>query len=202
LTLIRERALRYRVPFMLIVLAMPHGPYRETSEAELAWQVFHALAFGARGISYFAYWTPVNVAQAEKMQFRYGLIEAGRATASYFSAQRLNLEVRAIADALARYHSVAVADALGEVAAPLPIGPLAHIEGGAVTAGFFADGEDSVAVLLVNRDYRYATDVTLGLRAPRTRPELFDAHGGRWGPLPSTTLRLPPGRGRLLRWRQ
>ena len=52
--------MRHDVPFLLIVQAMPHGPYRDPTEAELAWQVHHALAFGARGISYFTYWTPVR----------------------------------------------------------------------------------------------------------------------------------------------
>src|SRR5262245_53522773 len=58
LAVIRAAALRHGLPFMLIVLAMPHGPYRDPTEGELAWQVHHALAYGARGISYFTYWTP------------------------------------------------------------------------------------------------------------------------------------------------
>lgn len=200
LGLIRERALRHRIPFLLIILAMPHGPYREPSEAELAWQAFHAVAYGARGLSYFAYWTPVHVEHAEKTQFRYGLIEKGRPTAMYFRAQRLNRDIRAIAAQLTGYRSVAVADALGAVAAPLPIGPLAGIDGGPVTAGFFADGGERLAALLVNRDYRYGLEITLRLRAGAALPESFDPASGRWQALAGPTLVLPPGQGRLLRW--
>jgi hypothetical protein len=185
---------------MLIVLAMPHGPYREPSEAELAWQAFHALAFGARGISYFAYWTPVDVEHAEEMQFRYGLIEMGQPTEMYFRAQRINREVRAIGEELQGYRSVTVADALGVVAAPFPIGPLEGIDGGAITAGFFADRNDHLAVLVVNRDYRDASNVTLRLRGEAASPEVFDPQSHRWRRLTAESLVLPPGYGRLLRW--
>jgi hypothetical protein len=200
LTLMRDRALRHRLPWLLIVLAMPHGPYREPSEAELAWQIFHALAFGARGISYFAYWTPVDVEHAEQVQFRYGLIEGGRPTALYFRAQRINREVRAIAHQLQGARSVAVADALGEIAAPFPLGPLAGIDGGPITAGFFAQADGHLAALLVNRDYRYGITATLRLRGDAPPPEFFDAATGEWRPLSGLSFVLSPGHARLLRW--
>jgi hypothetical protein len=94
-----------------------------------------------------------------------------------------------------------VADALGEVAAPLPVGPLDGIDGGPITAGFFAHSDGHLAVVLVNRDYRYASSVTLRLRTEAARPELFDAQSGRWQSLSDPHLVLPPGYGRLLRWR-
>ena len=53
-------------------------------------QVFHALAFGARGISYFACWTPVNVELADVQRFSHGLIERGQPTRHYDEAKRLN----------------------------------------------------------------------------------------------------------------
>jgi hypothetical protein len=200
LSAMRAEAARHHLPFMLIVQAMPHGSYRDPTEAELSWQVFHALAFGAQGISYFAYWTPVQVPCAEQMDFRHGLIEHGTPTRHYFEAMRLNRKVAALASALAAFDSVAVADSAGEMAAPFPIGPIAAIEGGQVTAGMFDDTTGDIAALLVNRDYRRGSTVRLVLRAAAAVPERFDVATGRWTPLATLTLTFAPGDAQLLRW--
>lgn len=200
LATVRAVALRYDVPFMLIVLAMPHGNYRDPTEAELAWQVFHALAFGARGISYFAYWTPTKGAHAEKMKFRFGLIEGGKPTLHYFQAARLNRELRALAEQLTEHRSIGVADSIGEIGGAFPIGPIEAVDGGAFTAGLFADVRGDLAVLLVNRDYRYGATARLRLRDDAQSPEAFDAAAGRWRAHSNVAFPLPPGGTQLLRW--
>jgi hypothetical protein len=199
LRIIREAALRHQRPFILIVLAMPHGPYRDPTEAELAWQAFHALAFGARGISYFAYWTPSD---DDKMNFRYGLVEAGRPTLHYFQVARLNQAVRAIGQQLAPLQSFAVADSAGEVGQPFPIGPIEAVDGGAITVGLFVGESNELAALLVNRDYRYGATATLRLRSGQHPPEAFDVATGRWQKADaSPAFRLAPGGAQLVRWR-
>ncbi|MGD9762752.1 MAG: hypothetical protein AB7V27_03445 [Candidatus Binatia bacterium] len=194
---LRSTALRHDLPFMWIALAMPHGPYRDPTEAELAWQLFHALAFGARGVSYFTYWTPPG---GGEWNFRNGLIEHGRPTVRYFQAAQLNRQLRAIGDALAAWRSIAIADSRGEIAAPFPIGPIAGIDGGAVTVGLFADGRDGIAALLVNRDYRESVTAVLHPRAGAPAPEELDLESARWQPAASLRFELAPGRARLLRW--
>jgi hypothetical protein len=202
LTAMRTEAVRHHLPFMLIVQAMPHGPYRDPTEPELSWQIYHALAFGAQGISYFAYWTPVQVACAEKMNFRYGLIEHGRPTRHYFEAMRLNRKAGALAAALAGFDSVAVADSAGAMAPPFPVGPMAGVEGGQITAGEFNNIDGDIAVLLVNRDYRYGTTVRLALRDGAAVPERFDVTTGRWTALTDLRLTFAPGDAELLRWQR
>jgi hypothetical protein len=197
LAVMRAAALRHDLPFMLIVLAMPHGPYRDPSEAELAWQVHHALAYGARGVSYFTYWTPPGDGEWNN---RYGLIENGRPTAHYFQVARLNRELQALSAALDRFESFAVADSLGEIGVPFPIGPIDGIDGGPITAGLFGDGSGRLAVLLVNRDYRYGVTARLRLRADATAPQAFDVDTARWEPAPTLSFVLPPGGSRLLGW--
>ncbi|MFN8641472.1 MAG: hypothetical protein U0802_07380 [Candidatus Binatia bacterium] len=194
LAALRETALRHDLPFLWIMLAMPHGPYRDPTESELAWQAFHALAYGARGVSYFTYWTP----PPGDWQHRRGLIENGQPTARYGEAQRLNRQLRAVGDALGGWRSLAVADSRGEVAAPLPIGPLQAVDGGDFTIGFFGDGAGGIAALLVNRDYRAAATATLRLRDGAPPPELLSAQG--WRPMAALALPLDPGGARLLRW--
>ena len=194
LAALRDTALRHDLPFLWITLAMPHGPYRAPSEAEMSWQAFHALAYGARGISYFTYWTP----SSGDSNHRRGLLDGGRATARYFQVQRLNRELRAVGGALTGWRSLAVADSRGEIAAPLPIGPLAGVDGGDFTIGLFGDGRGGIAALLVNRDYRDGATATLRLREGTRLPlELVD---GRWQRARSPSWVIEPGGARLLRF--
>jgi hypothetical protein len=197
LSAIRWVAHRHHLPFMLIVLAMPHGPYRDPTEAELAWQVFHALAFGARGVSYFTYWTPP---MGEEWKSHDGLIDGGRRTLHYHQAARINAKVRAIAAELERYESLAVADSTGETGLGFPLGPIENVEGGQVTAGLFRDDGGTFAVLLVNRDYKYGLRASLELRPGTARPEVFDDAARRWSESDLPPL-LAPGDAVLLRWR-
>jgi hypothetical protein len=197
LTAIRAAALRHDVPFMLIVLATPHGPYRDPTEAELAWQVHHALAYGARGISYFTYWTPED---DDEWHFRHGLIEDGRPTAHYLQASDINRRVRAIGEALRRFRSIAVADALGEIGVPLPIGPIDAIEGGPITVGLFGDGHGTLMALLVNRDYRSPMAAVVRVRPHAPAPRAFDADTGQWMSDRAVSFTLPPGGAQLLCW--
>src|SRR5690606_21079462 len=152
LALVRERARRAGVPWLLIVQALPHGRYRDPTPAELSWQVMHGLAYGARGISYFTYWTPVHVYRAQYWQCRRGLVEHGTATPKLAVVTRLNAEARAIATTLDGYTSVAVLDS----AAPPERwpAPLAALSGDHVTVGVFAAPGGGTAALLVNRSYR------------------------------------------------
>ena len=201
LATIRDVAQENDLPFMLIVQAMPHARYRDPTEAELSWQVFHGLAYGARGISYFAYWTPVDVRSAKRMKFRYGLIEGGRPTLHYFQAKRLNARVIAIAEQLAGLRSVRVGDSLGRIATRPRFGPMRGISGGAVTVGFFAGADGSpLLTLLVNRNYRFATEARLHLRHGAPLPLRFEVERKRWLPLPAATVELPPGDAVLLGW--
>ncbi len=200
LATMRTVAERHRLPFMLIVLAMPHGGYRDPTEAELAWQVFHAVAFGARGISYFAYWTPAAVPQANVQRFRLGLIENGKTTRHYFEAQRLNRAVRAFVAQLAGFRSIAVADSTGQFGDRFPLGPIEAIDGGAITAGWFTDDDHRLATMLVNRDYRRAASVTIRLRPGASIPEQFDLETGEWRLGLSKPIDILPGHAALLRW--
>ena len=194
LAALRLAALRHDLPFLWIMLAMPHGPYRDPSDGELAWQAWHAVAFGARGISYFTYWTP----PAGDWNNRRGLLEAGAATDNYAEAQRLNPQLRAVGEALNGWYSLAVADSRGSIAAPLPIGPLEAVDGGDFTIGLFGDGSGALSALLVNRDYRNPATATVHLRPGHPPPLAWVAE--RWRPVSTATWPLPPGGAQLLRW--
>jgi hypothetical protein len=199
LRLIRDVAREHSLPFMLIVQAMPHADYRDPTEAELSWQALHALAFGARGLSYFAYWTPVDVLYANDFKFRRGLIEAGRPSEHYAEATRLNGTTKAIAAELSSYRSVDIADARGDGTLASPLGPITSVDGGSITAGLFDDGRGRRAALVVNRDYLHETSVTIDRTAAAGRPMRLVPPSSRWIDA-ETVLRLPAGGAQLLRW--
>jgi hypothetical protein len=201
LALIRERARAAGVPWLLIVQAMPHGPYRDPTPAELSWQVFNGLAFGAGAISYFTYWTPVQVPGAEQWQFRRGLIENGVATDKLAVVREINRAARAIAGQLDGFASTAVIDSAGQFGDALPVPPIAALDGGPATVGLFAAPDGSRAALLVNRDYR--ADGTIRVVALPGAPAAaaFDPATGSWHPAPDLRFTLPPGGAQLIRWR-
>src|SRR5439155_20970210 len=110
LEVIRREALRAEVPFASILLATPHGAYRDPSEADLRWQVYTSLAYGARGILYFTYWTP----RSDTWNFHNGILdEQGRRTAHYAQVRRINSELNALARTLVHLRSAGVYHAGG-----------------------------------------------------------------------------------------
>jgi len=199
LALVRAAALRAEVPWMLIVQAMPHGHYRDPSEAELSWQVFSALAYGARGISYFAYWTPVQVEYAARWRFRRGLVEDGVATDNLAEAARVNGTARALATALDGFTSVAMLDGGRRADAPPAAAPIAGVAGPA-TVGLFAAADGTRAALVVNQDYRAAQRVRVS--TSRAVTQRLDPARDQWvleyGA--DVSLDLPAGGAALLRW--
>ena len=200
LAVIRDRARAAGIPWLLIVQAMPHGPYRDPTPAELSWQVFHGLAFGARAISYFTYWTPVEVPGAADWQFRRGLVERGVATDKLATVSDLNAAAHAIAGQLDGFASTAVVDSAGGFGDPLPAPPLAALDGGPATVGLFAAADGTRAALIVNRDYRAAAEIGLVSQADAPAAEAFDPITRRWHPAPATRFTLPAGGAQLVRW--
>jgi len=196
LSVIRALALDYDVPFLLIVQLMPHADYRDVTWPELAWQAFHAVAFGARGISYFAYWTPTQVPDNLAYRFRKGIIEGGLRTEHYDHVARLNPQIRAVAEALSDFRSVAVWDSLGQFGGGSRPPLIARVESGAVSAGSFLHADGRTAVLAVNRDYRQLATFSVRDGAPAV--QVFDPETLSWADV-TGAVDLPPGEGRLLR---
>lgn len=194
LALIRELALEYEVPFMLIVQLMPHADYRDPTPAELGWQVYHALAFGARGISYFAYWTPIQVPDNIAYRFRGAIIEGGMRTRHYDVVKVLNRRLRAIAAELEDFRSVGVWDSQGAFGIDETPEPIAAVTAGDIVAGAFLHATGESATLLVNRSYRDAARVEL-----RADVELFDPTSAAWSPA-QTIVELPAGEAKLVRY--
>lgn len=60
LGVLRAAALKAQIPFWNFFSSMPFGGHSDPTEAQLAWQIFTSLAFGAKGVLYFCYWSPAG----------------------------------------------------------------------------------------------------------------------------------------------
>ena len=117
LEIIRRAGLKYDTPFVYVLLSVPHFSYRDPSEEDLRWQVFTALAYGARGIVYFTYVSPPETKDYE------GWGEAivttdGQPTRKYAQVRQVNAEVKTLGATLLTlkstgvYHTAPVPQAL------------------------------------------------------------------------------------------
>jgi hypothetical protein len=217
LEVIRREALRAETPFAAILLTTPHGPYRDPTEADLRWQVYTALAYGARGILYFTYWTPHDAT----WNFRNGILdEQGRRTVHYDPIRRLNAELNALAPTLVPLRSEGVyhAGGLPVGTRSLPAGETVRaVRGGDAVVGLFreprqvrigfnmAPPPERNYVLVANRNPRRPARLWVELREEIMGIAEVSRRSGRSGrlQLPESiaanafAVRLAPGDGRL-----
>jgi len=54
----RKFSLRKGIAFWNYFNSMPHGALTDPTEAQIRWQVYTSIAYGAKGVNYFTYGTP------------------------------------------------------------------------------------------------------------------------------------------------
>ncbi len=159
LDVMRNYSLQEAIPFWNFFNTMPFGPHFDPTENALRWQVFTSLAYGARGVLYFCYWTPRGG------EFPRGgaiLTAEGRRTRHYDQARRVNAAVKALGPTLMQLTSTAVLRLApgGDAAAVLADSPIKAINGGPhgdYLLGVFSHADGRRAVLLSNYDYLYTS---------------------------------------------
>jgi len=86
--IVRDAALHGDIPSWVFIQTLAYNNHREPTAAELLWQVNISLAYGAKGIQYFTYWTP-EAARGEG--FGPALITVdGERTSRYYAAKQIN----------------------------------------------------------------------------------------------------------------
>ena len=197
--LARERG----VPCWGIVQLVQHRGYRAITPGLLRWQVGTWLAYGARGIGYFTYWTPAPDTTWHWQPAM--LTHDGARTPLYDDVRALNASASAAGNALAGMVWLACEQA-GSVSpggTPFaPDGAIASVEGRA-TLGAFVDSLERAHVLVVNADSVAARTVTLTLAGAGRRAWALRASGA-WDELAVTAagrcaLALDPGAFTLVR---
>ncbi|MCY2928356.1 MAG: hypothetical protein NTV86_02465 [Planctomycetota bacterium] len=168
-----------KIPFVQIILSMPHFSYRDPNEADLRWQVYTTLAYGAKGVIYFTYITP-----AENWCWDAIIDAKGRRTAKYEYTRRINRKVNALAPVLAGLEAVRVAhsDPVPRAAAGFDDNfPVAAADGMPMTVGWLRDAGQRDYLFVVNRHFDYHQGLIRNwevsgpfTQAGKTPEELFD----------------------------
>lgn len=205
---IRALAHKHSLPFTNIFLLIPHGGYRDPSAADLRWQVYTSLAYGAKGLCYFTYMTPPPN-DPNYSGWGKGIVYwDGKHTDKYNIVEGINNEIHKLAPVLASLHSTAVyhSPPIPEISEPLPPdGSIVGIEGGSFVVGCFEAENGEQYALVVNRNMRTKADAKMVMRE-KTPVELIKSSKKKRKPLRlrqeedywTCSLPLRPGEGRLI----
>jgi hypothetical protein len=156
----RKYSLLRHVPFWNFFNTMPFGPHTDPTEAQLRWQIYTSIAYGAKGVLYFCYWTPCGD------EFPKGgaiITAAGRKTRHYGQATRINRGVMALGPTLMKLTSTSVCrvkpdDEPGGVLRDIPI---TNLTKGDYLVGAFKHADGRRAVLLNNYSFAYTAWPTI-----------------------------------------
>lgn len=210
--LVRAAGLRAGIPTWVFIQSLGYAGHRLPTAAELAWQVNTSLAYGAKGIQYFTYWTP-DPSRGDGFAGAQGLVTAGgERTPLHDAAKQLNVGwLRPVGRELLPLVSESVAHA-NEAVLPagatgfVPDGRIAGVSGDPVVLGVFAaaaaapDDAEARWVLVANRSFaaRAAAQVVVASAYAASR---FDPASAAYTPVgtASVPLALPPGGAALLR---
>lgn len=197
---VRRASLKYNTPAWNVILAKWHAHFREPTEGQMRWQVYGSLAYGIKGILYFTYW-PVPAGKA-------GIVDhQGAPQPLYGIVSRLNGEMLALGRTLLTLESTAVyhtGKTLPEGCTRLPDnGAVSVDQDSPLVVGFFDGPGDSRYVMIVNRDYDRAINVTVRYAADITGVAQVSNATGLAEPVSlveqRTVHELLPGGGVLLR---
>ncbi len=203
LAVIRQHALKAGIPFWNFFNIMPFGPHFDPTEAQVAWQIYTSLAYGAKGVLYFCYWTP----RGGEFPKGGAIITAdGRPTRHYDQARRINARIKNLGPTLMKLTSTKVIRIKpGEKAAAALAGsPLENLSDGDWLIGVFKHADGRRAVLLNNYRFAYTAWPTVEFAGSPDKVVEVDQTTGEETKLrddspdmPGIQISLDAGQGRL-----
>lgn len=198
LAILRKHALAQGIPFWNFFNDMAFGGHYDPTAAQIRWQIYTSLAYGAKGVLYFCYRMPGALVDAD-----------GRPTHHYPEARRINARLKNLGPTLMRLTSTAVyrVPRGANSAAILKHAPLklsAGVTPGDYLIGTFKHADGRTAVLLNNYSYAYTAWPTVKFAASTARVKEVDPETGKEIPvrddraaMKGTQIWLAPGEGRL-----
>ncbi len=198
LEIAREVSRKHQLPLMVVALLLPHGPYRDPNMAELLWDAYQALAYGAKALCWFTYWTPGK----DEWNFHNACIdEKGKRTHNYAEIAKVNNEILPIGRALYHRRSLGVVHVGSETEPVEPFRPnsvIEAVEGGRFALGYFTYG----ITLVTNKDYANTSTCRIKV-AKGIRVIQFDRSTARFMSVALDdgwlSLKLRPGSGELIK---
>ncbi len=167
LEIVRNRVLEAGIEFGVILQVGGFMVYRSASEAELRWQVFTTLAYGARSLGWFCYLT-------EQGEWMHDMVikRDGTRTPHYTMLKYLNGEVLAWAPTLLQLTSTGVYHT-----EPLPImtrslemsNYVESISGSMSLIGEFKDKMNRGYIMIVNRNFSSSATLQVEFRSAPVR---------------------------------
>ena len=142
-----------KLPFWQIVLTLKHGGYRAIEENSLRYEAMQTVAYGAKGLLYFTYWTPGGPDFADST----GIVDReGKPGPLYDAIKKVNSEVKNLEIWLypARVLETFQTGQIPPDGTSQPEGTGLKVSGkNNLTVSQFRDGNGYVYVLLANRDF-------------------------------------------------
>lgn len=161
----RKASLAANIPFWNYFASMPFADHLDPTEAQLRWQIFTSIAYGAKGVLYFCYWTPRDTI------FRKGgavVTAEGLPTRHYDEARRINAEVKNWGPTLMKLKNTGVHLVTTTNATAIPassgLTTLVGIPGdpvGTYLVGTFETSDNMRAIIIVNDSYSYTGWLTV-----------------------------------------
>ena len=194
---LRVHALRAGIPFWNFFNTMPYGPHTDPTESQLRWQVFASMAYGAKGVLWFCYYTPGGDEEFPKG----GAIIARDdvPTHHYEQARRINTVVANLGRTLMACTSTGVRRVRpGEApAAVLRGAPIVDLRKAPVDppgdylVGTFRHADGRRAVLLMNHRTTHTAWPTVVFDAPDHLVREVDPATGREIPVRDESPKMP-----------
>jgi len=207
LVIVRRQARAHNIDWGVILLVVAHGGLRSPNEAELRWQAYSGLAYGAKAIGWFTYVTEVEYGG---LNWRDAVVNrAGHRTRHYSMLKRLNGDIQQIGKTLiglqstGAYHTRPLPELTTSITESKLIRSTA---GGPLVIGEFLDDHERPYFMVVNRDFNAPATATIVLSHPAAAVWEYSKTTGasvvvrRYDAKSrSLTVELAPGDGRLFR---
>ena len=205
----RKYSLQRDIPFWNYFNVMPFGPHTDPTEAQIRWQIYTSLAYGAKGVIYFNYGTP------KTFEFPKGggiVRRDGTRTRHWFQAQRINQSLKHLGPTLMKLKNQGVyrvkpGDDPAKVLAGTPIKTLIRAAVDPAhdyLVGVFQHEDGRRAVLLNNYRFAYTAWPTVEFVLPPGQIHEVDQKTGASTPvrddspdMPGIQVSLDAGEGRL-----
>jgi len=194
---VRGAAVKHKLVFWNIVLSVAHFSYREPSAADLRFEAYTSLAYGARGLAWFTYFAPPvgGYRGAPVDQF-------GHKTATWQHMQNVNLQVQKLGPTLNHLHSDDVYH-FGNVPAGAKSAPtnslVSAVAGDNFLVGEFTHDDGSRYVMIVNKDFSKSRPVSPTFRKPPKTLKHVSQYSGDLITFEGEYVWLAPGQGVLLK---
>jgi hypothetical protein len=209
LAVMRKYALQEDLPFWNFFNIMPYGPHTDPTEAQVRWQIYTSIAYGAKGVLYFCYYTPFS------HEFPKGGAIIGRddrKTRHWYQARRTNEQIRNLGPTLMKLtstgvHRVKPGDDVAQALKGTPIKSLSRADHDPefdLLIGVFKHTDGRRAVLLNNYHFAFGQWPTVEFDVAHAGVMEVDKWSGKEAPviddspdMEGLQISLEDGEGRL-----